>query len=338
MNFGCCVFSLLLLAMLHLPQVPEPVTFETFAGRFRREYLPGRNLKRSTLIDYEGAIDRHLLPYFDSRRIAEITPHDLDRYIGDKSGELSPKTIVNHLGLLGVMFKVAKRWRLVAANPVDEVDWPRVEQLEIDVLSEAEVASLRKVYDERIAAAELAERPFWRLAKTFVFVPLATGARRGELLALRWRDLNLLEGLLRIREQYVRGEFTEPKSRKSRRTIELGPQTLELLADYFQQSTYTADDDLVFAHPLVGKLPIDPSKLGREYLRPALKQAGITKPFRTSPRPPSHQPHSCRGSEPRCLRDARRRTLLERDHRPLRPPREHALPWSGGNDRRAAVR
>ncbi len=77
----------------------------------------------------------------------------------------------------------------------------------------------------------------------------------------------------------MKSRFTTPKSRSSHRTIELGPRTLQLLADHWRASAYQAEPDLVFAHPGKGT-PVDASKLTRCYLRPALRTAGISKPFR----------------------------------------------------------
>jgi integrase len=112
-----------------------------------------------------------------------------------------------------------------------------------------------------------------------VEVALGTALRRGELLALRWRDVELLDGRLHVREALVRGRFQAPKSRASRRTLELGPRMAATLQEQWQASRYRADDSLVFCHPALGS-PLDPSKLTRCYLRPALKRAAITKPFR----------------------------------------------------------
>jgi integrase len=103
--------------------------------------------------------------------------------------------------------------------------------------------------------------------------------RRGELLALRWRDVRLLEGLVQVREALVKGRFTSPKSRSSRRLIELGPRTKELLVDHWANTSFQGEDELVFCHPHKGT-PLDPSKLARVYLKVALRRAGIAKPFR----------------------------------------------------------
>jgi integrase len=123
------------------------------------------------------------------------------------------------------------------------------------------------------------QREWWRLARTLSYVALGTAMRRGELLALRWHDIQLLEGHLRVRQALVKGRFTTPKSRAGKRRIDLGPRTKQLFADHWKRSAYNGDDDLVFAHPSRGT-PLDPARLSREYMKPALKAAGITKPFR----------------------------------------------------------
>ena len=97
---------------------PERLSFAAYADRFEADYLPGRNLKASTLVDYRLTLRRHLRPYFGPLPLAAIEPADVDGYIAEQAAAgLSPKTISNHLGLLRVMFKVARRWRLVAAAP-----------------------------------------------------------------------------------------------------------------------------------------------------------------------------------------------------------------------------
>jgi integrase len=258
---------------------PERVTFSDFAERFKVGYLPGRNLKPSTHDDYVSIIDGRLIPLLGHLTLAAIEPSDIDSYIAEKTGELSPKTISNHLGLLRVMFKVARRWRLVSSNPIDEVEPPRVERQEMSVLTETEIRRLLKAYRQLEQDAAKGEQHWWALSRRLVEVALGTALRRGELLALRWRDVELLEGRLHVRESLVRGRFQTPKSRTSRRTIELGPRTSAVLQEVWQASHYRSDESLVFCHPALGT-PLDPSKLSRGYMRSALKRAKITKPFR----------------------------------------------------------
>jgi integrase len=261
---------------------PEPLTLAAFADRFMEEHVPGRNLKRSTLVDYRLTIDRHLKRELGDLELVELArrPELVERYMTAKLGEgLSPKTIRNHLALLGRMFRVAIRWRLVTANPVEMVDPPRGDGAEPEVLSEVEVAKLLTAYRRLEREAGEEEREWWALSRRFVTVALGTGLRRGELLGLRWGDVSLLDRRVTIRQAWVRGEMTSPKSRTSRRSIEVGAVVVATFEEQWSASRYTADDALVFGHPLLGT-PVDPSKLSRLYLRKALKAAGITKPFR----------------------------------------------------------
>jgi integrase len=261
---------------------PERTTFADFTDRFLREYLPGRNLKPTTAENYGYLLRRHLLPFFGDLRLAEIEarPELIDAYIALKSeAQLSPKTIQNHLLLLNVMLRRAVVWRLTRTNPVSSIDRPSFAQPEMSVLTEAEIARLASAYDELADAASDAERPWWLLAKAIVLAALGTAMRRGELIGLRWRSVNLLEAKIEVREAFVRGRFTTPKSKASRRVVELGPRTLAVFEDQWRRAAYRSDDDLVFGHPTKGT-PVDTSRLAKRYLKPALARAGIEKPFR----------------------------------------------------------
>jgi integrase len=261
---------------------PEKVTFASFAEWWLGEYLPGRNLKPTTVRNYAISLRRHLIPFFGSYELSALEQHPelLDRYVAVKlrSG-LSPKTVGNTLTDMRLVLKQAVRRRLIPRNPVDDVERPRCEPPEMQVLSETEIARLWNAYGELEREASAAERPWWQLARAITFVGLGTAMRRGELLALRWRDVRMLDGVVQVREAFVDGHFTTPKSRSSRRLIELGPRTRELFGQRWQESAYRDESDLVFCHPQLGT-PLDASKLARVYLRPALRRAGITKPFR----------------------------------------------------------
>ncbi len=261
---------------------PNRVAFRDFAQRFASDYLPGRNLKRSTVENYRYILDGHLLPFFGDRDLAELEaqPELIDAYVALKAQNgLSTKTIQNHLLLLNVMLRRAVVWRLMRSNPVSSIDRPSLIQPEMNVLTETEIARLANAYNELIAAAPEAERAWWSLAKAIVLTALGTALRRGELIGLRWHAVNLLEAKLEVRETYVRGRFTTPKSRASKRVVELGPRTLAVLEEQWQRTSYRGDADLVFGHPTKGT-PLETGKLAKRYLKPALARAGIEKPFR----------------------------------------------------------
>jgi integrase len=261
---------------------PDRITFAQFTKRFLDEYLPGRNLKPTTLDNYRYILERHLLPHFGRHQLSELEaqPQLIDAYIALKIKKgLSAKTVHNHLLLLNLMLRRATIWRLIRSNPVDSIDRPRVSETEMNILSEAEIARLIAAYDQLTRAADKDERQWWQLAKALVLVALGTGLRRGELLGLRWSAVDLLEGKLTVREALVRGRISTPKSRASRRVLELGPRTRAALEHHWQHTTFRDDDDYVFCHPHLGG-PADPAKLARRYLKPALAKAGIDKQFR----------------------------------------------------------
>ena len=261
---------------------PAKTTLRELASRYLDDYLPGRNLKRSTVENYRRTLEKQILPALGDVELSELEhrPELIDRYITEKTREgLSPKTLRNHIAILGVVLKRGRTWRLMKENPLEFVEKPRVDAPEMNVLTQDEIADLWRAYNELIADAAEEERPWWQLARTITFVALGTALRRGELLALRWHDIDFEASLLRVREAVVLGEFTTPKSRTSRRTIELGSHTRALFEEHRKRSAYHAADELVFCHPQKGT-PADPSKLSRAYLRPALERADITKPFR----------------------------------------------------------
>jgi hypothetical protein len=120
--------------------------------------------------------------------------------------------------------------------------------------------------------------------------------------------------------------------------MEIGPRTAAVLDEVWQASRYRSDDSLVFCHPALGT-PLDPTKLSRDYMRPALKAAGITKPFR-----PWHDlrhtalTHEAAAGNPHAYVQAKAGAQPEHDHRPLHPRSAGALPWRSREGGGAHVR
>jgi len=156
------------------------------------------------------------------------------------------------------------------SNPVALAEKPRVDARNADIryLEVVELEELiRAVPDDEVGEIE---RVLYRTAAM-------TGLRRGELLALRWRDIDWASGVIRVRRSYTRGEFGHPKSGRSIRAVPLADALAADLERHHDRSRFRGDEDLVFAHPQLGTV-LDPSKLQKRFKR-AAQRAGL-RPIR----------------------------------------------------------
>ena len=99
-----------------------------------------------------------------------------------------------------------------------------------------------------------------------------TGLRQGELIGLRWTDVDWVASRVRVAESYTRGAFDSPKSHRGR-SVPMADRLAAELALHFQRSRFQADEDLVFADPLTGHV-LDASKL-RKRFGAALDRSGL---------------------------------------------------------------
>jgi integrase len=129
-------------------------------------------------------------------------------------------------------------------------------------MSEVE-ALLRAVADDELGNVE---RVMYLAAAT-------TGMRQGELIALRWRDVDWTARRIRVRRNYVRGEFGTPKSKRSSRAVPLIDRLAGELDRLSKATAWADDDDLVFAHPATGR-PLDRSKVLKRF-KAAMRRAKL---------------------------------------------------------------
>jgi integrase len=162
---------------------------------------------------YEELIRLHISPEIGWIRLEKLAPADVQRLLNRKlAGGLSPKSVRHLSAVLTVALNRALRWGLVARNAAALTDPPKLERHEIHPLTLAQTQDFIEVAKNR---------PFG----PFFLVAATTGARRGELLAAKWMDVDLDNRVMRITGslQRIEGKLTlcEPKTAKSRRPLPL---------------------------------------------------------------------------------------------------------------------
>ena len=208
------------------------------------------SVRPKTYENYDLCV-RRLLPFIGRSRLRALTPEQIQFALGKllDSG-MALRTVRQVHMVLRKALKQGVLWRLLVTNPSDAVSAPRPERKEMRTLTEDQVRHLLTV------ARGMRDYGLW------VFL-VTTGLRLGEALALRWSDLDLREGRATIRRavQRQRGAglvFVEPKSARSRRTVPIPRETIDVLED--QRGCNDRDrsralglwqeNDLVFPNPI----------------------------------------------------------------------------------------
>jgi integrase len=238
------------------------VTFADAAGEWLRFIREDRERKPSTLVDNESALRAHLLPAFGDRELESIRPEEIERWRRSLTGLSNRSKNKLLIQLHGIFRRAQTVWGL-AANPLARVEkHPMRPSGDIQVFSPEEVwALVRAAVSDQDGALFL----------TAAF----TGLRMGELLSLRWRDVDFAGSTIRVRASYAGGVLTTPKSGKVR-AVPMAPDVASTLAQLGSRVDWVGDDDLVF----VGETGscLDGSALRRRY-KNALARAAL-RPLR----------------------------------------------------------
>lgn len=232
------------------------------------EHLESLGRRPTTLATYRSLYRNHLAWGLDEVLLERVTWRDIkkiDRAMIRK--EMAPKTRVNALKLASEIFSFAKRNGWCRQDPCEEIELPEVEPTtDIHFLEESELVAL-------LEAIDVEEKPFGHTDWAMFLTAALTGLRQGELLALRWRDVDFAAGRVRVRRNYVRGHWGRPKSRHGVRWVPMAPQLEAGLKRHFERSAHRDPDDLVFGHPITGEV-LGFSAVGRRFKK-ALKDARV---------------------------------------------------------------
>lgn len=227
---------------------------------------------------YEEVVRLHIAPVIGQYQLQKLSPQHVQALYAQKQDEGYSSTTVLYIhNVLHKALKSAVRWGLVARNVCELVDPPRREDFEGQTLT---VEQSRKLLE---AARGL------RLEALFVLA-LATGMRRGEIMGLKWQDINFGKGELQIRRVLSRipsklpgqgFEEAEPKTQKSKRKVVIAPFALAALKKHLEQQLEARakagniwqDHDYVFCTSIGTHL--NPDKDIRVPLKRLLQKAGL---------------------------------------------------------------
>ena len=225
---------------------------------------------------YQGYIHNHIRPNIGDIPLEKLTSLDLQKFYKKllttgrvdrleakrQPKGLSAKTVRNIHQILSSALKLAQEQRLILSNSAEGCALPRVEHQEMKTLTTVQLSSFFR---------EARESGVFEL----YYLELATGLRRGELLGLKWEDIDLERGDLRVRRQVSRinGEVVEAplKTKNAYRTLPLAEDTVGVLKE---QRKKVGNSPWVFPSPNGG--PISPDSV-LHMLHRVLKRAGLPK-------------------------------------------------------------
>jgi integrase/recombinase XerC len=204
------------------------------------------------------------------RHIAELVT-ELQRPTRGRPDGYAAATIDRDVSVLSAMFESAVREELVETNPARRAERPKRPRRRWRILEPQEIARVERAFVELVGEAEGNQRARLEQARILFLLLVVTGVRAHEALGLRWRDVDLIENVLRV---------DRSKSEAGERSIAIPPRLAEELWQHRRRSAYDGDGEYVFVHVERGSALADESFAAD--FRAALLRAGITdyvRPF-----------------------------------------------------------
>ena len=236
------------------------------------------SLRFGTWRKYESNLRLHVRPTLGIVRVAELGPADLERLYGSLGRKgLAPQSVVHVHRTIHALLAKASKWEIVPRNVAALADVPRVPRVEMQTLSPDEV---RRLLD---AARGSRYEALWRLA-------VGTGMRRGEMLGLKWDQVDLDAGVVRVVATLDRSPdglvLTEPKTKRSRRSIHLSPSIVAALREHRGRQNAErlrlgpAWQDTGFVFTTTVGTPVNANSVIPREFKPLLAKAGIGRHVR----------------------------------------------------------
>jgi integrase len=242
------------------------------------EHTQKQSVRPRTYERYEEIVRLHIIPVLGRHKLHQLSAQHVQAFYTQKlEAGLSSLTVISFHNLLHKALDTAVKWNLVARNACKAVSPPRRQRFEVTPLTLEQVQQL-------LAAVE-----GHRLAALFKLA-LATGMRLGEILGLKWQDIDFAKGTVQVRRVLIRIPSTlpgkgyaeaEPKTQRSRRAIIIAPFALKALKEHRERQLVEKgradaswqEHDYVFCTTLGTHL--NPTRDMLDLLKAFLKRAGL---------------------------------------------------------------
>jgi integrase len=247
---------------------PEPTnpneadTVKALAARYEAERFPTRH---DTARVYRSWLKKHILPEWGNTRVSEIQPRPVELWL--RSLALSPKSKSHVRNMLYMLMDFAMWCGTIqlTRNPIELV---------------VVKGATKRVRKPRSLTVEQFQKLIVELHephRTLALVCVCFGLRISECLALRWSDVDWLNGKLRIERSIVEQHVDDVKTDGSRRSLTVASELMQRLQSWKQATQFSGPDDWVFASPVkIGRMPYSYTGVWRELQR-AADAAGIGK-------------------------------------------------------------
>lgn len=217
-----------------------------------------RNRKEKTILGYEHALRKHVLPALGNLRVGDVTYGRLEAFVSDLGGNLAPASVRGVFKVVKLILDHAVRDGRIRMNPARKVPLPRPDSREMVFLTAEQVEAV---------AAEITP-PYGILIRFAAY----TGLRPGEIAALRVKDIDLRARTVRVRATLadLSGKLveTEPKTRAARRTVTMPRFVLMELRGYLGERALQPEA-FVFTGERGG--PVRMGNFRRRHFRPAVE-------------------------------------------------------------------
>ena len=247
---------------------------QTTLAHFLSEWLvaTGNSIRPKTFVQYQQIVRQHIVPTLGNIKLKDLRPDHIQALYNQKAKDgMSNRTLLLVHAVLHRAFNQALKWGIVVRNPVQAVNRPKFKHKEMKTLTDSQVRTFLS-----FATNSRFEVLYW--------LAVTTGLRRGELLGLKWSDLDWANHRIRVQRQLQRLpsglEFSEPKSSAGKRVIAVGDSTIAKLRKHVEFQSRERqeagkswhENDLIFPSPI--GTPMDPDNLCHEFKR-LLVAAGL---------------------------------------------------------------